>query len=233
MLGQQHTAVWNALHVRIWSFGFDIVTFGGVESICHVAKRQLCNDLDDVDRCKSNEWVCMALEKKYVSDSVSIVSLFIENKVLEWHFLGIFTLAASKTVKASHTSQLSLQFTASSCHWIVYGEVLLLYVTIFDDWHCEYDRPWCCKFLVKILKWKMTVSHEVECSRRHVNMFWDHNNILDKDTSVRFERGVLFLLQTLDLFVRQTIHAKCNESSYLSNQRSNDEAGTCPELAMT
>ena len=110
----------------------------------------------------------------------------------------------------------------------VYGEVLLLYVTIFDDWHCEYDRPWCCKFLVKILKWKMTVSHEVECSRRHVNMFWDHNNILDKDTSVRFERGVLFLLQTLDLFVLRTIHAKCNKSSYLGNQSSNDEARTCP-----
>ena len=83
MLGQQHTAVWNVSHVLIWSFGCDVVSFGGVESICYVTKRQLCNDLDDVDRCKSNEWVCMALEKKYVSDSVSIVSLFIENKVLE------------------------------------------------------------------------------------------------------------------------------------------------------
>ena len=83
MLGQQHPAVWNALHVRIWFFGFDIVTFGGVESICYVAKRQLYNDLDDVDRYKSNEWVCMALEKEYVSGSVSIVSLFIENKVTE------------------------------------------------------------------------------------------------------------------------------------------------------
>ena len=233
MLGQQHTAVWNVSHVLIWSFGFDIVTFGGVESICYVAKRQLCNDLDDVDRCKSNEWVCMALEKKYVSDSVSIVSLFIENKVLEWHFLGIFTLAASKTVKASHTSQLSLQFTASSCHWIVYEGVLALDTTIFDGWHCEYDHLWYGILRVKILKWKMTISHKVEWSRSSLNMFRDHNNILEKDASVRFERGVLFLLQTLDLFVRRTIHAKCNKSSYLGNQSSNDEARTCPELALT
>ena len=210
MLGQQHTAVWNALHVRIWSFGFDIVTFGGVESICYVAKRQLCNDLDDVDRCKSNEWVCMALEKKYVSDSVSIVSLFIENKVLEWHFLGIFTLAASKTVKASHISQLSLQFTASSCHWIVYEGVLALDKTIFDGCHCVYGRLWCCILWVKFLKWKMTISHEVERSRRHANMFWDHNNILEKDGSIWFEWGVILILQTPDLFVRHTIHAKCN-----------------------
>jgi hypothetical protein len=36
-----------------------------------------------VGRWKSNEWVCMALEKKCVSDSVSIVSLFIENEVAE------------------------------------------------------------------------------------------------------------------------------------------------------
>ena len=83
MLGQQHTAVWNVLHVRIWSFGFDIVTFGGVESICYVAKRQLCNDLDNVDHWKSNDWIRMALEKRCVSDSVPIVLLFIEKKVAE------------------------------------------------------------------------------------------------------------------------------------------------------
>ena len=83
MLGQQHTAVWSVLHVWIWSFGYDIATFGGVESICYVAMRQLCNDLDDVDQCKSNGCVRMTLERKYVSGSVCIVPLFIENEVVD------------------------------------------------------------------------------------------------------------------------------------------------------
>ena len=83
MLGQQHTAVWSVLHVWIWSFDCDIATFGGVESICYVAKRQLCNDLDDVDQCKWNGCICMALEKKHVSDRVCIVPLFIENEVVD------------------------------------------------------------------------------------------------------------------------------------------------------
>ena len=48
-----------------------------------MAVRLLCNDLDDVDHWKSNDWIRMALEKKCVSDSVSIVSLLIENKVAE------------------------------------------------------------------------------------------------------------------------------------------------------
>ena len=71
------------MHVRIWSFGFDIVTFGGVESICYVAKRQLCNDLDNVDPGKSNDWIRKASEKRCVSDSVPIVPFLIENKVAE------------------------------------------------------------------------------------------------------------------------------------------------------
>jgi len=79
----------------------------------------------------------------------------------------------------------------------------------------------------------MTISHEVESSRKHLNMFWDYNNILEKDASARFERGVLFLLQTLDLFARWTNHAKYNKSSFLSNQSSNDEARTHPELGKT
>ena len=83
MLGQQYSAVWSTLYLWIWSFGFDIVTFRGVEPVCYVAKRQFCNALGDADRCKSNEWVCMALEKKCVRDSVSIVSLFIENESAE------------------------------------------------------------------------------------------------------------------------------------------------------
>ena len=48
-----------------------------------MGERQLCNDLDDVDHWKSNDWIRMALEKRCVSDSVPIVSLFIENKVAE------------------------------------------------------------------------------------------------------------------------------------------------------
>ena len=79
----------------------------------------------------------------------------------------------------------------------------------------------------------MTISHEVESPRRQLNMFRDYNNILEKDASVKFEREVLFLLQTLNSFVRRTIHAKWNKSSYLGNQSSNDEARTHPELVMT
>ena len=81
MLVQQHTAVCYVLHVWIWSFGCNIFAFGVVKSIFCVAVRHLCNDLDDVDQCKSNDCIRMSLEKKHVSDSVSIVSLFIENEV--------------------------------------------------------------------------------------------------------------------------------------------------------
>ena len=63
------------------SFGCNIFAFGVVKSIFCVAVRHLCDDLDDVDHSKSNYWVRMSLEKKHVSDSVSIVSLFIENEV--------------------------------------------------------------------------------------------------------------------------------------------------------
>ena len=148
-------------------------------------------------------------------------------------FFGILTLATLKMAKRSHILQSSLQSTTPSCHLTVYEGVLVLYMTIFDDWHCEYDRPWCCLFWVKILKRKMTISHDAEWSRRSLKMFRDYNNILEKDANVRFERGVLFLSQTLDLFVRRTIHAKWNKSSYLDNQSSNDEARAHPGLAMT
>jgi len=83
MLGQQHTAVWNVSYVLIWSFGCDIVSFGGVESIFCVAERLLCNDLGNEDHSKSKNWVRMTLERKYVSGSVCIVPLFIENEVID------------------------------------------------------------------------------------------------------------------------------------------------------
>ena len=231
MLGQQHTAA--PLYIWIWSFHFDIVAFGVVKSIFCVAVRLLCNDLDDVDQWKSNDWIRMALEKRCVSDSVPIVLLFIENKVAEWHFLLIFTLALQKMTNWSYISQLSLQFATSLCHWIVNEGVLALDTTIFDGWHCEYDYLWYGILRVKILKRKMTISHEVEWSTSSLKMFRDHNNIVEKDASVRFERGDLFLLQTLDLFVWWTIRAKCNKSSFLGNQPSNDDARTCPELGKT
>jgi len=110
----------------------------------------------------------------------------------------------------------------------------------FGTWHdnIQWLASWIrsslvCILLVKILKQKMTISHEVEWSRRRLKMFRDHNNIIEKDGSVRFERGGLFLLLTPDLFVRRMIHAKCNKLSYLDNQSSNDEARKHSELAMT
>ena len=48
-----------------------------------MAVRLLCNNLDDVDQCKSNKCVRMASEKRYVSVSVCIVRLFIENEVVD------------------------------------------------------------------------------------------------------------------------------------------------------
>ena len=48
-----------------------------------MAERLLCNDLDNVYHSKSNNWVRMTLERKYVSGSVSIVSSFIENEVAD------------------------------------------------------------------------------------------------------------------------------------------------------
>ena len=34
LVGTTNTAVWNVLHVSIWSFDCDFVSFGGVKSIC-------------------------------------------------------------------------------------------------------------------------------------------------------------------------------------------------------
>ena len=59
-----------------------IFAFGVVKSIFCVAVRHLCDDLDDVDQCKSNDCIRMSLEKKHVSDSVSIVSLFIGMRLM-------------------------------------------------------------------------------------------------------------------------------------------------------
>ena len=61
-----------------------------------MTKRQFYNALGDADRWKSNEWVCMTWEKKCVSDSVSIVSLFIENEVAEYIFFEISYLLLQK-----------------------------------------------------------------------------------------------------------------------------------------
>ena len=71
------------MYVWIWSFGYDIVAFGVVKSIFCVAERLLCNDLDNVDHSKSNNWVRMTLERKHVSGSVCIILLFIENEVID------------------------------------------------------------------------------------------------------------------------------------------------------
>ena len=71
------------MYVWIWSFGYDIVAFGVVESIFCVAERLLCNDLDSVYHSKLNDLIRMALERKYVSGSVSIVSLFLRMRLLD------------------------------------------------------------------------------------------------------------------------------------------------------
>jgi len=147
-------------------------------------------------------------------------------------FVDFHTCYFENGQNKSHLTQSSLQSTTPPCRWIVYEEVLALDMTIFHN-HCQYDRLWYCILRVKILKRKMTISREAEGNMMRLKMLWDHNNIVEKDASVRFERGVLFLMQTLNLFVRQRLHNNCYEASYLDNQSSNDEARTCPELAMT
>ena len=147
-------------------------------------------------------------------------------------FVDFHTCYFENGQNKSHLTQSSLQSTTPPCRWIVYEEVLALDMTIFHN-HCQYDRLWYCILRVKILKRKMTISREAEGNMMRLKMLWDHNNIVEKDGSVCFEWGGLFLLQTLDLFVRRTINAKCNKSSYLGNQSSNDKARTHPKLAMT
>ena len=66
-----------------------------------MGERQLCNDLDDVDHWKSNDWIRMALEKRCVSESVPIVLLFIENEVADdifWRFSHLLYRKWSKRV---------------------------------------------------------------------------------------------------------------------------------------
>jgi hypothetical protein len=48
--------------------------------------------------------------------------------------------------------QLSLQFTASLCHWIVYEEVLALDLTIINGWHCETIVFGVAHFWVEMLR---------------------------------------------------------------------------------
>ena len=67
-------------------------------------------------------------------------------------FVDFHTCCIENGRKRSHLTIIILQFTASSCHWIVYEGVLALDTTIFDGWHCEYDHLWYGILRVKILK---------------------------------------------------------------------------------
>ena len=97
----------------------------------------------------------------------------------------------------------------------------------------QYRLSLASMFWVKSLKRKMTISRELERSTKRLKMSRGHNNDVQWDASVRFERGALFLLQMLSLFVRWTIYANRNKSSYLGNKSFNDEARTRPEHERT
>ena len=146
-------------------------------------------------------------------------------------FFGDFQLAASKMAETSHFVQISSQFTSTTCHWIVYEEVLALDTTIFDGLHCEYDRLWCSTFWVEMLRWKMTISRKVEWPRRRLNMLRDHSNMVEEDTSVWFEQWELFLLISLDLFVRRTIRTKCNNRHFSATKAPMTKPEHVPSLA--
>ena len=127
-LVQQHTEVWDVLHLGILFFGFDSVTFWGFESIQCVTKRLLCCKLEDAGRWKVNGWIRMALEKKCVSDCVSIVSLFIENEVAEWYFFWDFRKCCFEN---NPTSSHFTSFIAIYCIIVSLDSIQ----RSFDAWH--------------------------------------------------------------------------------------------------
>ena len=47
----------------------------------------------------------------------------------------------------------------------------------------------------------MTISRELERSKRRLKMLRDNNNAVERDMGVGFEREGLLLLKTLDLFI--------------------------------
>ena len=151
---------------------------------------------------------------------------------LKMVFLGVSRHATSTMAKMDAFHNTTINHPASSCHWIMYEGVFALDTTIFDGWHNN-QHSWVSHVLGKILKHKMMISREGERCWRHPKMFWDHTMVMKRESSVGTERGCLFLLLVPDLVFRQTIHVKCDSGRYLSNQSSNDEARTCPKLAMT
>ena len=86
-------------------------------------------------------------------------------------FLCILKTFCIEIGETSYIRQLSLQFDSPPRHWIVCEEVLVLDMTIFNGWHCEYIRLWYIPLWVKILEQKMTISHKVEGSSWRLKMF--------------------------------------------------------------
>ena len=146
-------------------------------------------------------------------------------------FCGYFYTCCFENDSTSSQSTTFLQFTASLCHWIIYKGVLVLDTTIINGWHCKYDRLWYSTFWVEMLRWKMTISREAGGSRRRLNMRRDHNNMVEEDTSIWFEREDLFLLQTLDLFVWRTIRTKCNNRHFSATKAPMTKPEHTPSLA--
>jgi hypothetical protein len=52
----------------------------------------------------------------------------------------------------SHFVHFSSQFTSTTCHWIVYEEVLALDLTIINAWHCETIVFGVAHFWVEMLR---------------------------------------------------------------------------------
>ena len=54
-------------------------------------KKAIMQTFEAVGRWKVNDWIRMALEKRYASGSMLMRSLLMENEVRERHFLSILT----------------------------------------------------------------------------------------------------------------------------------------------
>ena len=124
--------------------------------------------------------------------------IIIDHKRSCWMlFWGVSTLA-TWMAKMDAFLNTTINHPASSCHWIVYEGVFALDTTIFMVNNAISIVFGFALLWVKILKWKMTISRQLERSKRRLKIPRDNNNAVEKYMGVGFELEGLLLLETLD-----------------------------------
>ena len=172
--------------------------------MCHLAKMDDCINTKTMISQKlvcSSERLKMsrgshALLKWSVSVIVLIVSSLIENNVVEWYFWGFHTCYLDGSKQDNYTI-----FIAFHCILVSLDSIwrsVALFTSKFDSQQCNIDSLWHCLLWVKILKWKMPLSRQLERSKRRLKIPRDKNNAVERDLGVGFEREGLLLLEMLD-----------------------------------